>query len=373
MGVTIKDVAEAAGVSISTVSKVLNGHYSISEKTAERVRGIMREMNYYPNANAQSFASGSNHTVVLLANLAPNAAFQNPHMFEIISGLEEALCKRGYRLILRGADATSACGIAEEIISRRSADAIAVHVGVMSHPLAAVLTRLQFPHIVLGAPDFDSQVCWIDNSNTYSGTVAASFLLSRGYKRLAFIGGKSYDLGSALRLQGVKQGLSNAGAKLEDQYIWLGESTRADGFRMVENLLSQKELPDAIICANNYIALENRKSVESIIKCRRNRYGFSCIIFLSEGRRKEVKTLNGYSYLTLEQRREIERMYAEGERVVDIAARLKRSAAAIYEELKRGYTGEFDGYARPKYSADLAQATVQENFRRRGNRRGANC
>ena len=83
------------------------------------------------------------------------------------------------------------------------------------------------------------------------------------------------------------------------------------------------------------------ENVESIIKCRRNRYGFSCIIFLSEGRRKEVKTLNGYSYLTLEQRREIERMYAEGERVVDIAARLKRSAAAIYEELKRGYTGEF--------------------------------
>mgnify|MGYP001386327247 CR=1 FL=1 len=255
MGVTIKDVAEAAGVSISTVSKVLNGHYSISEKTAQRVRGIMREMNYYPNANAQSFASGSNHTVVLLANLAPNTAFQNPHMFEIIAGLEEALCKRGYRLILRGTDATSACGIAEEIISRRSADAIAVHVGVMSHPLAAVLTRLQFPHIVLGAPDFDSQVCWIDNNNTYSGTVAASFLLSRGYKRLAFIGGKSYDLGSALRLQGVKQGLSNAGAKLEDQYIWLGESTRADGFRMAEGLLSQKKLPDAIICANNYIAL----------------------------------------------------------------------------------------------------------------------
>ena len=83
--------------------------------------------------------------------------------------------------------------------------------------------------------------------------------------------------------------------------------------------------------------------------------------------------MNGYSYLTLEQRREIERMYAEGERVVDIAARLKRSAAAIYEELKRGYTGEFDDNARPKYSADLAQATLQENFRRRGNRRGANC
>lgn len=146
--------------------------------------------------------------------------------------------------------------------------------------------------------------------------------------------------------------------------------------RKINNKASKRQrMFSAVFCVRNSC---NRPvlfsyNVESIIKCRRNRYGFSCIIFLSEGRRKEVKTLNGYSYLTLEQRREIERMYAEGERVVDIAARLKRSAAAIYEELKRGYTGEFDGYARPKYSADLAQATVQENFRRRGNRRGANC
>ena len=255
MRVTIKDVAKAAGVSISTVSKVLNGHYSISEQTAQRVRDIMREMNYYPSANAQSFASGASHTVALLANMSPNIAFQNPHMFEIIAGLEEALRKRGYRLMLYGTDETAACALAGEIISRRSADAIAIHVGVMSHPLAAVLTRLRFPHIVLGAPDFDSQVCWIDNSNTYSGTVAASYLLSRGYRRLAFLGGKSYDLGSALRLQGLKQGLFTVGAQLDEQYIWLGDSTRADGCRMTEGLLALRRRPDAIVCANNYIAL----------------------------------------------------------------------------------------------------------------------
>lgn len=255
MSVTIKDVAKAAGVSISTVSKVLNGHYSISEKTAEHVRGVMREMNYYPSANAQSFASGSNRTVVLLANMSANTAFRNPHMFEIVAGLEESLRKRGYRLILQGTDETSACGLAEEIISRRSADAIAIHVGVMSHPLSAVLTRLRFPHIVLGMPDFESQVCWIDNNNTYSGTVAASYLLSQGYRKIAFMGGKYYDLGSAHRLQGVKQGLANAGIRLEDEYIWLGDSTRADGFRMTSKLLEQRLLPEAIVCANNYIAL----------------------------------------------------------------------------------------------------------------------
>ncbi len=255
MGVTIKEVAEAAGVSISTVSKVMGGHYSISEATAQRVQKVMRDLNYFPNASAQSFAKGATQNVIVLANLSPNTAFQNPHMFEILSGMEESLRAKGYRLILRGVDETTAYEVAEEIISRRSADALAIHVSVITHPLAALLTRLQFPHIVLGAPSFESQVCWIDNNNVYSGSMGASFLVSAGYKRIAFVGGQYYDLGSSNRLQGVKQTLQDAGLPLENRYIWLGESTRFDGHRMTRQLMEEQELPDAIVCANNYIAL----------------------------------------------------------------------------------------------------------------------
>ncbi len=255
MGITIKEVAEAAGVSISTVSKVINGHYSISEATAERVRKVMHDMKYYPSASAQSFAKGATQNVTVLANLSPNTAFQNPHMFEILSGLEENLRAKGYRLILRGVDETTAYEAAEEIISRRSSDALAIHVSVMTHPLAALLTRRQFPHIVLGAPSFESQVCWIDNNNVFSGSTAASFLISSGYRKIAFVGGQYYDLGSSNRLQGVKQTLQDAGMPLENRYIWLGESTRADGHRMTRQLMEEQELPDAIVCANNYIAL----------------------------------------------------------------------------------------------------------------------
>lgn len=82
--------------------------------------------------------------------------------------------------------------------------------------------------------------------------------------------------------------------------------------------------------------------------------------------------MDGYSYLTFDQRRKIEALYSDGERTVDIAAKIGRSVAAIYEELKRGYTGELDENKRPVYSADLAQQTAQENIRRRGNRRAAN-
>lgn len=255
MGVTIKDVAKAAGTSVSTVSKVINGHYSISEETADRVRKVIQELNYYPSVSAQSIAKGTTKIVTVLTNLSPNTAFQNPHMFEIVAGLEEAIRSKGYRLHLRGVDATNVYDIAQDIIYRRSADALAIHVSVMTHPLAGLLTKLRFPHIVLGMPNFESQVCWIDNNNVYSGTIAASYLLSQGYRKIAFIGGQYYDIGSSLRLQGVKQELQNAGLPLEDQYIWLGDSTSADGSRMTGKLLDQRPLPDAIICANNYIAV----------------------------------------------------------------------------------------------------------------------
>lgn len=78
--------------------------------------------------------------------------------------------------------------------------------------------------------------------------------------------------------------------------------------------------------------------------------------------------MGGYSYLTFDQRREIEEMYGAGVRVVEIAAHTGRSVAAIYEELKRGRTEELDANKRPKYSAELAQTIAQENIRRRGRR-----
>ena len=248
MAVTIKDVAKAAGTSISTVSKVINGHYSISEATAERVRAVMRELGYYPSASAQSFARGSTRAVVCLAELRPNTAFENPHLFEMISGLEEGLRARGYSLTLRSTDTTEACEIATELINRRGCDGLAVHASVMSRPLAALLTRTRFPHIVLGLPNFESQVCWIDINNVFSGMTAVAHLMDEGYRRIAFIGGSEHDMISAHRLEGVRQGLESAGREL-------GESTRAEGRRMALGLMSARPAPDAIVCANNLLAL----------------------------------------------------------------------------------------------------------------------
>ena len=165
MGVTIKDVAKAAGVSISTVSKVINGHYSISEETQERVQQVIQELNFYPSASAQNFAKGATRTVVVLTDLGPNTTFSNPHMFEIIAGMEETLRTRNYRLVLSGSQPSAACERAEECISRRSADALAVHVSIMTHQLSALCAHI-FPIS-----------CWVSQHLTarYAGSTSTIF------------------------------------------------------------------------------------------------------------------------------------------------------------------------------------------------------
>ena len=98
MSVTIRDVAVAAQTSAATVSKVMNGSGSISQATIDRVEQAMRDLGYHPNARARNFARQSTKMVLFLTTLGKNAGFSNPHMFERMSGMEEALAKKGYLL-----------------------------------------------------------------------------------------------------------------------------------------------------------------------------------------------------------------------------------------------------------------------------------
>lgn len=101
MSVTIQEVAEAAGVSKATVSKVLHKSYSISQKTCDRVNEVIKELGYQPNRRAQSFATGATKTILFLAEMQHGVGFDNPHLFEIMAGVENALSEKGYGLIVQ--------------------------------------------------------------------------------------------------------------------------------------------------------------------------------------------------------------------------------------------------------------------------------
>ena len=91
MSVTINDVANEAGVSKSTVSKVLNHWTTISPATVEKVHAAIEKLHYTPNSRAVNFAKGATSNIVYLTNLEKDTAYRNPHMFDIMCGVHHTL------------------------------------------------------------------------------------------------------------------------------------------------------------------------------------------------------------------------------------------------------------------------------------------
>lgn len=255
MGITIKDVAKAAGVSTATVSKVMNNSPSIPEVTAERIKKIMEEMDYHPNKRAQNFARQSTRTVLMAVHFHKNLAFENPHLFEIMTGLQKALNDKNYSLNLVNVTKENCMDILGDVIARKSVDGIVLHISVVSRELEKVILKEEFPHIVIGCPEHKTQLCWIDNNNVLSGEIATEYLYKRGYTKLAFLGGSKYDKGSTDRLEGFMNMCELKLLNVPKEYIFYGESTIESGMEGMAKLLELKTRPQAVVCANNNMAL----------------------------------------------------------------------------------------------------------------------
>ena len=253
MKITIKDVAKAADTSISTVSKVINGSYTISDKTADRVKKVIEDLGYKPNARAQTLARKATKHAAFLTQLPKNAAFENPHMFEIISGAQHALAKKGFTLQLIECNPQNVCDMAKDIIERKRADGLLLHASVVNKELTLMIKKYELPHIIIGMPNFSTSLCWIDNNNQLSGEMAANHLMDQGYTRIAYIGGREEDRISKNRLMGCMEAFKEEGLEISQEYLMEGNPTVEDGFLMTRKLLNLITRPDAIICANNYL------------------------------------------------------------------------------------------------------------------------
>lgn len=255
MGTTIKDVAAAAGVSTATVSKVINNNPSISDETIAKVKDVMRELNYVPNRRAQNFAKQSTGIVLMAINFHRNIAFENPHIFEIMVGLQKTLAAQGYVLNIINVNKNNCMDVLGDIIAQKSVDGIVAHISVVSRELEKIILKKSFPHIVIGCPEYKTRLCWIDNNNVLSGEIATEYLYKRGYRKIAYLGGSRSDVGSENRLSGVRNFLESRMYKLPKEYIYYGESTIESGRDGIRKMLELQDPPEAVVCANNNMAL----------------------------------------------------------------------------------------------------------------------
>ncbi len=254
MSVSIKDVANKAGVSISTVSKALNDKSSVSSSTIERIKQTAEEMGYVPNSRARVFATKETKQIVFVADIPKDTAFYNPHIFEIIMGLQHSVSKSGYSLIVESVEKKEALEYISSLYKKNMADALVVHASIITKRLESLIVKSNLPHLIIGQPDYQSTLSWIDTDNTLSGAIAIRHLLKKDYYPVAFVGGKADDMISLHRFEGAERELKQNNLSFEEQYVLSTSSTIVSGMNAAKKILKMEKPPRSVLCANSVIA-----------------------------------------------------------------------------------------------------------------------
>ena len=253
MAITIYDLAREAGVSISTASKALNGSFTISEATKTHVLEVARRLDYKPNARARNLARKKSGMVVFATDLYQNIAFENPHMFEIVTGITRSLESKGYSVVLKHVHFKDAPGAIREIMQENLADGVLLHAAILSRELAAFLSHAASPYLVVGKPSFPCNICWMDINHELAGSVAASYLLDKGYRRILYLAGSEEDAISQSRLKGIQSALREEDLQMDIVY---GDSPYTEDEHALLGRLAAKTRPEVVLCVNNRIALD---------------------------------------------------------------------------------------------------------------------
>lgn len=265
MAATINDIAREAGVSIATVSKVINNKAHVSPDTRKKVLQVMEQLHYTPNASAANLARRTSKNVLYADRFYKGLPYENPHMFDIICGVSHELSRKGYRLSLLNLDS---CGkkpeaALEEAILSRVADGIIVSSAFVTARMERLLLKHDFPQICIGEPQFDTILSWIDTNNTLSSNLAVEHLVSTGCRTLAFMGGREEDRIFMDRLRGFRTAMERRGLEVKEEYITYNPPDVEAIFQSAAALLELPIPPDGIICTNSLMAVGTMRAIQA--------------------------------------------------------------------------------------------------------------
>lgn len=259
---TIYDVARRAGVSIASVSRVLNDSRGTRAETRERVRLAVAELGFVPDGAARALGSRLKEVVGVVVRRPPMVAthfadedenLQFPDM--INRGMELVAQRYGFDLLVRSVD-LDGVGAADRISAlARKSDGLILHDHVLD---PAQLTRLarQIPVVTLAGLPAPGTVNVRSDNHAGIGNLAAHLITGHGYPSLGFIPGHPDSPDSLARFEAVRQSADAAGAVLAAGDLWQGNYSASGGARVIERLIAAgTPLPRAIVCANDQTAI----------------------------------------------------------------------------------------------------------------------
>jgi LacI family transcriptional regulator len=246
----IYEVAELAGVSLATVSRVINPGAKVSDKTRERVLKAMRKLGYQPNSIAQSLATRSSNTVGVLVS-----ELHGPFFGAMLSSIEQTLKAAGkFVLVAAGHSNEQQERDAIGFLVSRNCDAIIVHVERLSDRFLVDHDHNTTPLVVMNRKVRGLANHCFSMNNELGGYLATQSLVKRKHKRIAYISGPLDWVDAKQRLAGHKRALEEAGLKFDERLLHEGDYHETGGQEALDALFETAQPFTAVVCANDEMA-----------------------------------------------------------------------------------------------------------------------
>jgi LacI family transcriptional regulator len=253
--VTIGDVADRAGVSIATVSRVVNGRYGVSNTTHERVRAVIDDLGYESSLVARSLRSQRTNVIgVLVADIEPFSA-------ELLKGAAKALHGSDFEMVVYAAGQHNSEGWERRYISRLSGT---LTDGTILVTPTVVDVASDQPVVAVDPHVGGSTLPTIDSHNFEGARSVTEYLIGLGHRRIAFLAGRP-DLESARRREaGYRAALSAAGIEFDPDLVRIGGYKEATAEAPARELLQRRPRPTAIFAANDLSALQTMRTAAEL-------------------------------------------------------------------------------------------------------------
>ncbi len=255
MHVTIKDVAKRAGVSPSTVSRVIANNPKISDATKERVFEAMKEMDYQPNIIARSLANRRTYTLGMILPYKDERIFDNPFFIKAMRGLSTYAQEKGYFIMYHYCQTEDEeLKTIEQFVHSKWVDGIILTTTRINDKNVEFLFERQHPFVVIGTPEAHrEQILYVDNDNVKAMEQVVDRLIEQGHRKIAFVGGEYQFTVNRHRLRGYRKSLERHGIEVDENLIFKDGTNEIKACAEMKTVL-KKVVPDAIVGVDDMMA-----------------------------------------------------------------------------------------------------------------------
>jgi len=254
MNLTLEDIGRLAGVSRSTVSRVVNDQNSVSSEVRRRVQDVIERTGFIPNIAARSLASSRSGVIGLVIPSRVHSLFEDPYFGRLIQGISRAGNEAGATLSLflfQTEDEEER--LYPRVVRSGLVDGVILTASRMGDPLMADLMGGSMPFVVIGRPDDPERISYVDTDNVGGARQAALHLCNLGYRRIGYIGAPMSTAAGVDRLEGFRQGLATCGAVLDPELHVEGTFSERSGYEAMHQIYPKA--PDALFIASDTMAV----------------------------------------------------------------------------------------------------------------------